>query len=94
MILIYVFVFYYCDKTPEINNIKEERFILARGFRLWLVGLDTFRPETKQYIIVGGGGRCMVEEVCLPHDGREVKKRERGRAWGLNTNFQGVPPVI
>jgi hypothetical protein len=33
--------FHHCDKLPEINNTKEEGFVLAHGFRVfssWLFG--------------------------------------------------------
>jgi hypothetical protein len=29
---IYVLIFCHCDKIPNINNLRNERFILAHGF--------------------------------------------------------------
>lgn len=36
--------FHCYDKTPEINNLKEERLVLARGFRAFLMGRKSWLP--------------------------------------------------
>lgn len=44
----FLLVFYYCDKIPEKNNLKEEKFILVHGFRgfsAWSVQCTAFGPE-------------------------------------------------
>jgi hypothetical protein len=40
--LVDLLAFHYCDKMPEANNLKEERFILnysLKSFRSWPVGV-------------------------------------------------------
>jgi hypothetical protein len=44
-------IFHHCDKISEINNLREDRFILAHGFRgfsPWLAGSIALRPVARQ----------------------------------------------
>jgi hypothetical protein len=46
----FVLVFHCCDKIPEQNSLREERFILAhsfRGFRPWSTASIAFRPVAR-----------------------------------------------
>jgi hypothetical protein len=67
-----------CDKIPKINNLKEERFILAHGFRgfnSWLLGLTAFVPVVRQTLWQG----VHVRGGCSPHSGQEAKtERHKG----------------
>jgi hypothetical protein len=43
--------FYHCDKIPERNSLKEERFILASGFRdfgPWSADSIALKPGVRQ----------------------------------------------
>jgi hypothetical protein len=45
------------DKTPDINNIQDERFVLAYGFSTKMGGRIVSGPMAAQYIIEGATWR-------------------------------------
>jgi hypothetical protein len=75
-----VLVFHCYDKIPEKNNLKEDRLILAHGFRglsrcrliplLWVCG------EAEHH---DGEGRVKGVGVqrCSPHGGQETRETEK-----------------
>jgi hypothetical protein len=45
----------FCDKMPDINNLKEEIFILAhdfKGFSPWSLGSVFLGPVVRQNIVM------------------------------------------
>jgi hypothetical protein len=65
-----------CDKIPEKNNLKEERFILAHGFRgfiLWSLAPSFWACGEAEHMMTGacGGGGFS------PHGGQETERECR-----------------
>jgi hypothetical protein len=70
--LVYVLFLCHCDKIPDRNDLREERFILVhrfKGFSPWLLGPVSLGRTS-------WGLECMVEEVLhLMVDRKHRKKK-------------------
>jgi hypothetical protein len=76
--------FCHYDKIPEVNNLKEERFILAhcfRGVSSWSVSSIAFWPEVRQNITVGS--TWWSKDVHFLREKEEEREagRERKGPW-------------
>lgn len=77
------------NKVPEINNLKEEMFIWAHGFRdfsPWLHDPIAFEPGKRQYSMA----KSTCRTNCSFHSGRKQRKREE---QDPDTSFKGMAPV-
>jgi hypothetical protein len=65
-----------CDEIPNINNLREEEFILAHGSR-------HFSPSWQ-----GGGGRA-ARILVARKEGERERGRERGKKGGREGKVGG-----
>jgi hypothetical protein len=85
--------YYCCDKWQK-NSLKEERFILALGgriFSLWPLGLlfvVLWWGRRSWPVMVGG---CSGEDLLSSWE----KEREREREWlGQDITYKVIPPLL
>jgi hypothetical protein len=84
-------IFCCCDKIPEKNNLKAERFILAHDFSPLLAVPIAFRPEAKRGRVSWGGRMWRGKVAPSWQTGRKDRGvRSKGRSQGQDKLFKLV----